>query len=319
MKVLVTGANGFAGCHLMEWLRAAGTQQTIYALSRGGPWPRGYCHLADIVQIVRADLLDPSAVAAVLTQVQPDQIYHLAGFTDPVRGLQQPELAWQANLGASRVLYETLAQLDLRPRILHVSSGAVYGDPVDPSQLISESTELRPNNPYAASKAAADLLAFQCFRTWGLPIIRVRPFNHVGPGLAPRFALAHWAAQVAAIEAGRQPPELRVGNLDPERDHLDVRDVVAAYVALMERGVPGEVYNVAMGRWWTMRHWLEELLALSAVPIQVTVDPGLVRRVETATVRVDVRKLKAAVGWQPQYTPTQMLRGMLDYYRSNCG
>lgn len=317
MKILVTGANGFAACHLLERLLAAGSQHTIYALTRGGSWPRGYRHLADAIQGVQADLTEASAVAAMLTAVQPDQIYHLAGFTDPVRSLQQPELAWQANLSASRVLYETLAQLDLRPRILHVSSGAVYGDPVDPNQLISESTELRPNNPYAASKAAADLLAFQCFRSWGLPIIRVRPFNHVGPGLAPRFALANWAAQVAAIEAGRQPPELRVGNLDPERDYLDVRDVVAAYVALMERGMPGEAYNLAMGQWLTMRRWLEELLRLSAVPIQVTVDPSLVRRVETATVRVDISKLKAAVGWQPQFTPRQLLRGMLDYYRAN--
>lgn len=317
MRVLVTGANGFAACHLLERLLAAGTRQTIFALTRGGPWPKGYGHLADVVRKVQADLTDASAVAAVLTAVQPDQIYHLAGFTDPVRGLQQPELAWQANLSASRVLYETVAKLDLRPRILHVSSGAVYGDPVNPNQLISESSELRPNNPYAASKAAADLLAFQCFRSWGLPIIRVRPFNHVGPGLAPRFALANWAVQVAAIEAGRQPPELRVGNLDPERDHLDVRDVVAAYVALMEQGKPGEAYNLAMGHWLTMRRWLEELLTLSAVSIQVTVDPSLVRRVETATVRVDVSKIKSAVGWQPQYTPTQLLRGMLDYYRTH--
>lgn len=316
MTILVTGANGFAACHLLERLLASAPGHSVVAVTRGGAWPRGFEALAGRVRLLHAELTDAPAVQALLAATAPEQIYHLAGFTDPVRGLRQPELAWSANLTASRVLYEALVKLELRPRVVHVSSGAVYGDPPDPSQLITESTELRPNNPYAASKAAADLLAFQCFRSWGLPIVRARPFNHIGPGLAPRFALANWAVQVAAIERGRQPPVLRVGNLDPERDHLDVRDVVDGYVALMERGLPGEAYNLAMGQWFTMRTWLDELLKLSRSTIQVQVDPALMRRVETATVRVDVSRIKAAAGWTPRYSLPAMLGGMLDYYRS---
>jgi GDP-4-dehydro-6-deoxy-D-mannose reductase len=316
MTILVTGANGFAACHLLERLLASGSGHQVWALTRGGSWPRGFESLATRVRLLHAELTDAPVVQSVLAAVAPEQIYHLAGFTDPVRGLQQPELAWRANLSASRVLYEALVKLALRPRVVHVSSGAVYGDPPDPNQRITEQTELRPNNPYAASKAAADLLAFQCFRSWGLPIIRARPFNHIGPGLAPRFALANWAAQVAAIERGQQPPVLRVGNLDPERDHLDVRDVVDGYLALMAQGTPGEAYNLAMGQWFTMRTWLDELLKLSRVAIEVQVDPALVRRVETATVRVDVSRIRSAAGWTPRYSLPAMLGGMLDYYRS---
>ncbi|HMP01116.1 MAG TPA: GDP-mannose 4,6-dehydratase [Gemmatales bacterium] len=316
MTILVTGANGFAACHLLEALLTQPTAARLFALTRGGGWPAGFEPLADRVTLVHAELTDAPAVEHVLASVGPERIFHLAGFTDPARSLRQPELAWKANLTASRVLYETLVKLDLKPRIVHVSSGAVYGDPPDPAQLITESTEPRPNNPYAASKAAADLLAFQCGRSWGLPIMRARPFNHIGPGLAPRFALANWAAQVVAIERGQQPPELRVGNLDPERDHLDVRDVAAAYLLLMEHGEPGAAYNIALGRWFTMQVWLDELLKLTPVPIRVVVDPSLVRRVETATVRVDVSKIKSAVGWQPRSDVPAMLAGLLDYYRA---
>jgi GDP-4-dehydro-6-deoxy-D-mannose reductase len=213
------------------------------------------------------------------------------------------------------LLYEAVAAWGGGPRILFVSSGAIYGEPADPSKAIDEQTELRPNNPYAASKAAADLLSYQTHRTLRLEIIRVRPFNHVGPGQSPAYAVANFARQLAAIERHESPPVLRVGNLAAERDLTDVRDVVRAYELLLERGTPGEAYNLASGRLRPMREYLQLLLSLSRAPVRVETDPNLIRKVDTSTAPVDATKLRTATGWVPQVTLEQTLRDTLEYWR----
>jgi GDP-4-dehydro-6-deoxy-D-mannose reductase len=265
------------------------------------------------------DLCDRTALRQLLERIQPEHIYHLAGYADTGGSFRDPDAAWEGNLTATRSLYEAVLAWGGRPRILFVGSGAVYGEPQDPQRPLDENSVLRPNNPYAASKAAADLASYQYHRTHGLAIVRTRPFNHIGPGQSARFAVPNFARQIAAIELGRLPPVLRVGNLDTERDLTDVRDVVRAYQALMDRGQPGEVYNVASGLSAPVRLHLEKLLALSRARVQIEPDPALLRQVDTAAVRVDISRLKKCTGWSPRYSLDQTLADTLDYWRRVVG
>ena len=194
------------------------------------------------------DLCDRDAVEAALRDIRPQQIYHLAGYAQVGRSFDEPDVAWSGNLTATRALYEATARWGGRPRILFVGSGLVYGDPDGPDQSQDENCLLRPNSPYAASKAAADLLSYQTAVNPGLDIVRARPFNHIGPRQSSQFAVANFARQAAAIERGELPPVLETGNLGSRRDMTDVRDTVAAYVLLMQKGRSGEAYNVGSGQ-----------------------------------------------------------------------
>jgi GDP-4-dehydro-6-deoxy-D-mannose reductase len=202
MRVLVTGITGFAGSHLAEALLAQGGV-TLYGVSRRGQWAAPWQHLAGRVTLCRCDLGDRSAIDAVLREAKPDRIFHLAGYPHPGKSLNEPEAAWSGNLTATRVLYEAITTWGGRPRVVYVSSGMIYGDTDSPDQSFDETCLLRPLTPYAASKAAADLVSYQVARTQGLDIVRARPFNHIGPGQSSQFAVAHFTKQVAAIERGR--------------------------------------------------------------------------------------------------------------------
>ncbi len=314
MAILITGASGFAGQHLIDCLLRHG-QGPLHGLSRQPFTYSGMDHNDQRYHHHACDLLDEATLRSLLNRLRPQRIYHLAGSVDPAQSLKDPDTAWEGNLRATQILYEAIIALGLQPRILHVSTGAVYGDVRSSVGIITESTELRPNTPYAASKAAADLLSYQLHRTHDLPIIRARPFNFVGPGLPERFALAHFAKQIAAIENGKQPPLLRVGQLQTERDLLDVRDLVEAYVVLMERGDPGEVYNLARGQAFPMGWYLEHMLAQSSAQVQVEVDRQLLRTTDTATVRVDVSLMRNSLGWQPRFDLAQTMLDVLNDYR----
>jgi GDP-4-dehydro-6-deoxy-D-mannose reductase len=318
MRILITGITGFVGGHLARLLLRHGAEEVI-GFARDQEWSRESEDVAERVALYPIDLTDRSACQALLRSIQPAQIYHLAGYADTGSSFREPEAAWEGNLTATRGLYEAVLGWGGRPRILYIGSGSVYGEPSDAQRPLDEETTLRPNNPYAASKAAADLASYQYFRTHGLEIIRTRPFNHVGPGQSPRFAVPNFARQIAAIERGQAPPVLRVGNLNSERDLTDVRDVVRAYQLLIVQGQPGEVYNVASGRSLPVRVHLEKLLSLSKVSVQVEEDPALVRRVDTTAVRVSIRRLQETTGWTPQFTLEQTLADTLEYWRRMLG
>jgi GDP-4-dehydro-6-deoxy-D-mannose reductase len=318
MRILVTGATGFVGSHLMEALLGRGGVE-VCGFARQAEFPPGWSHLADRAAMVHGDLIDPSAILTLLRDRRPEQIYHLAGYADAGQSFQEPDAAWAGNLTATRCLYDAIRQWGGKPRILFISTGAVYGEPVDPEQLLDENSVLRPNSPYAVSKAAADLLSYQYVRAYGLDIVRARPFNHVGPGQSPRFALAHFAWQIAKIERGQAEPVLRVGNLWTERDYTDVRDIVQAYLRLMENGSAGETYNIGSGETRTMLSFLDQLLAVSRVRIAVETDPHLTRKVETAKVRVNAELLRRTTGWSPRISVERTLTDMLEYCRKVIG
>jgi GDP-4-dehydro-6-deoxy-D-mannose reductase len=247
--------------------------------------------------------------------IRPDQVYHLAGYAQPGKSFQDADAAWESNLTATRRLYDALVHGGSQPRILYVGSGLVYGDPETPDQAHDERSPLRPASPYASSKAAGDLVSFEYTRTSGLDIVRARPFNHIGPRQSPEFAVAHFAQQLAAIELGRQPAQLETGNLEPLRDLTDVRDIIQAYLLLMERGRTGEAYNVASGQAHSMQSVVDRLLAMIRVPVEVRQLNALVRSTETAVIRGDTTKLRRETGWAPRYTLDQSLRDTLDYWR----
>jgi GDP-4-dehydro-6-deoxy-D-mannose reductase len=326
---LITGSTGFAGGHLVEALLAAqgaapqggsgvaGGDSPVVGLARRAVWPAMWSHLASRVELRSCDLCDTDRLEAILREVQPRRIYHLAGYAHVGQSSREPEAAWEGNLTATRRLYEAVLRWGGRPRILFVGSGLVYGDSADPPGRPQDETSLlRPNTPYASSKAAADLVSYQHTRNPGLDIVIARPFNHIGPRQSSQFAVAHFAKQLVAIERGQSPPVLQTGNLSSQRDLTDVRDTVAAYVLLMEQGRSGEAYNIGCGQSQSMQNVLDRLLALGRVKVEVQKRAELMRAVDQPIVRVDASKLRRETGWAPRYSLEQTLADILEYWRT---
>lgn len=318
MRILITGITGFVGGHLAEHL-VAGGGHALFGVSRRGQWPAALAHLAPRVNLSALDLCEQERVEAAIRDARPDWIIHLAGYANTGGSFREPERAWTENLTATRALYDAVAHSGLRPRMLFVSTGLIYGEPDRPDEACDEFTTLKPASPYAASKAAADLVSYQYSRSHGLDVVRVRLFNQIGPRQSADFAVPNFARQIAAAEAGNQPPVVETGDLSAKRDITDVRDIVATFPLLLEKGIRGEAYNAARGDSYRIQDLLDRLVALSRIPIQVNqkVEPG--RKADTAATRADVRKLRAATGWQPRIPLDRSLADILDHWRSLSG
>lgn len=312
--ILVTGITGFVGGHLAEALLEE-TGVEVSGASRGGRWPSELAHLTGRAALYPCDLGDPAGVEALLRRTEPEVIYHLAGYPHAGRSSREVGAAWAGNLTATVNLYEGLLRWGGRPRVVAVGSGLVYGDAEESDRAFDEDCPLRPTTPYASSKAAADLAGYQYARATGLAIVRVRPFNHIGPRQSPEFAIPHFAQQIAAAERGRRPPFLETGNLSPRRDLTDVRDVVRAYRLLAEHGKAGEAYNVGSGRVISMQDVLNHLLELARVRMEVRQRADLVRAAETSVFRADVARIRRETGWEPAISLQQTLSDTLEYWR----
>ncbi len=316
MRVFVTGVSGFVGGHLAEHLLACDDQ--VVGISASGRWPAELASLGRSVRIERCDLveIEQAALAEMLRKKQPEVIYHLAAQSNPRASIDDPRGTWALNLGGALNLLGAVKDSGLSPtpRVVLVGSGVCYGNPPPEHIPVSEACPLRPNNPYSASKAAADLLGIQMHLSDGLDVVMVRPFNHAGPRQSPRYVLATLAQQVAQVEAGRKEA-VEVGNLDVIRDYTDVRDVVRAYRLLAQRGQAGEIYNLGSGQGLKLADALEELRGLAERPIEVRVDPARVRPVDQPYLVADASKLRTAVGWAPIFPVKQTLRDMLDSFR----
>jgi GDP-4-dehydro-6-deoxy-D-mannose reductase len=314
MRVLVTGVTGFVGGHLAEHLLDAG--DLVVGLSASGRWPESLAHLARSIRVERGDLtdVDESELAGLIARKQPDAVYHLAAQANPQASVSDPRGTWALNLGGALNLLEAVKASGLKPRVVLVGSGVSYGDPAPEDLPVSERCPLRPNNPYAASKAAADLLGVQHFLAHDTDVVAVRPFNHAGPRQSSSYVLSALARQVAEVEAGRRP-RVEVGNLEVVRDFTDVRDVVRGYRLLVERGAAGEIYNLGTGVGVKIADALRMLAALAGRPVEVYVDPARVRPVDQPRLVADPSKLRAATGWSPVFPIEQTLGDMLDYWR----
>jgi GDP-4-dehydro-6-deoxy-D-mannose reductase len=314
MRVLVTGVTGFVGGHLAELLIDAG--DLVVGLSASGRWPAGLAHLERQVRVEPCDLadVDEAALAALIGRKQPEVIFHLAAQANPQKSVSDPRGTWALNLVGTLNLLEAVKASGMKPRVVIVGSGVCYGNPAFEHLPVTEDCPLRPNNPYAASKAAADLLGVQHFLSHGTDVVMVRPFNHAGPRQSPAYVLSALARQVAEVEAGKAP-RVEVGNLDVVRDFTDVRDVVRGYRLLAEKGRPGEIYNLGTGQGTKIADALHALAARAGRPVEVFVDPARVRPVDQPLLVADPSKLRAATGWEPRFSIEQTLADMLDYWR----
>lgn len=308
MRVFITGATGFAGSHLVDLLLAEGHH--VLALVHEATSHQGLPQ-QDSIQPVPGDLLDPDGLAAAVKQARPDIIFHLAGQAYPARSWLEPAQTIAVNTGGTANLLRAAAEYD-RPRVVVVTSAEIYG-PISPDDLpLTEQTEPHPRHPYGVSKLAAGELARAYWERYALPVVEARPFNHIGPRQAPGFVVPDFASQLAAIRLGQSEPVIRVGNLEPERDFTDVRDVAAAYLRLAEDGRPGEPYLICSGRPVTIRTLLETLIELNGVEVEVITDERRLNPNDTPCLYGSYEKIEADTGWRPRIPLRQSLADARD-------
>ena len=314
MRSLITGVGGFAGSHLADCLLAqAGAAAEVWGCDLSVAH-RPY--LSSKITLLAADLRDPQAARDVVEQSHPDHIYHLAGQAFVGDSWTHPWETLETNLRAQVNLLEAIVASGLRPRVLVIGSADEYGRVGISSTPIDETQPLLPDSPYGVSKVGQDFLGLQYFLSYALPAIRVRPFNHIGPRQSHKFVAAAFASQIAAIEAGQQPPVMQVGNLEARRDFTDVRDTVRAYALLLEHGQAGEVYNIGSGASRRIRDLLDVLLSLARTPIRVETDAARLRPNDLPDLVCDATRLRQATGWQPRFTFEQTLADLLNYERT---
>ena len=311
MRALITGINGFVGGHLAEHLLRQGWHVAGLGLS-------GQASLAALrgrVEVVSADLLDPDATGAALATTRPDVIFHLAAQSHVPTAFADPAATINNNLFGQLNLLEAVRSRGLDALIVIACTSEEYGA-VRPEELpVDEQTPLRPSNPYAFSKVAQDMLALQYFLAYGTRTVRLRLFNHIGPGQGDHFVVGAFAHQIADIEARRQPPVVRVGNLEAQRDFTDVRDIVRAYELAALKGDPGAVYNVGSGRPVAIRDVLATLIELSSATIAVEPDPERMRPVDIPVIACDASLFRTRTGWTPEFSLERTLADILDDWR----
>lgn len=308
MSILVTGAAGFVGSHLIERLEQDST--AITAWFRPGTTPA--VHGARVAWH-GVELHDRDAVARALAECAPTEIYHLAGVPHVGDSWAHTHETFAGNVLGTHHLFAGLRLAGLRPRVLITSTAFVYA-PAD--HAITERDVIRPNSPYGTSKVAQEMLGQHAWLDDGIPALIARAFNHVGPRQSPSFVASSIAKQIAEIEKGLKPPVLSMGNLDAQRDIMDVRDTVRAYCAMMKGATPGVAYNVSSGHAVPIKTLVELMQSHARVPIRIEQDPTRFRKNDTPVVLGDHSKLTADTGWTPQIPLSQTVSDLIDYWRT---
>lgn len=314
IKVLVTGATGFAGGYLCEHLSREGKFDTTGIYSRKESLQKS--PVKDKIKFVNINLGDFEPLFKLINEIKPDYIFHLAGSSAPRDSFSDPIGVMHNNYESQINLFEAVKKAELKStRILITSSGDIYGKP-DPGDLpINERTLLRPVSPYAVSKIAQDFSGFQYFYAYRMNIIIARPFNHIGPRQDSRFVISDFSKQIASIENGKIEPVMKVGDLTTKRDFTDVRDIVHAYLQLIEMGTPGEIYNIGSGRSRSIREMLDILLSFSTAKISLVDDKSKYRPGDIPEMRCDSTKIYKLTGWKPEIEIEKTLSDTLDYWR----
>ena len=314
MRLLITGITGFVGSHMAEYALAQGAE--VFGSARWRSRTENVEHLRGRVRLIECDLRDAASVRGLLDAAAPTHVIHLAAQSFVGTSWHTPSETLATNINAQLTLLEGMRALKLSPRFLAIGTSEEYGL-VYPDELpIRETNPLRPLSPYAVSKVAQDMMGYQYFKSYGLPIIRTRAFNHEGPRRGEVFVTSNFAKQVAEIEAGLRAPIIFVGDLKPTRDYSDVRDIVRGYWALLDRGEPGEVYNLCSGRPWAIQQVLDFLLGESrSKGISVETDPARLRPSDVMVLDGDPSKIRNATGWAVEIPFEQTLRDLLAYWR----
>jgi GDP-4-dehydro-6-deoxy-D-mannose reductase len=310
--ILITGATGFVGPYLLQALRRSSKLSAAQVVV----W--GYNRQNHITDPSSVDIRNFDEVEGAVRTLQPDYVIHMAAQSHVPTSFKNPHLTWDVNVMGSLNLFEAVKTHVPRAGILFVSSSEVYGKSFQSGQALDEASLLQPQNPYAASKAAADIMAGQ-YAAQGMQVIRVRPFNHIGPGQRSDFVVPAFASQIARIEVGRQEPVIKVGNLEAQRDFTDVRDVVAAYVAVLERVYTlqaGAIFNICSGRPRRIADLLDMLMDLSMCRIDVRRDSGRLRPSDTPVAAGDPAAALRCLEWRPEIDLEQTLQDILNEWRA---
>lgn len=308
MKTLITGISGFVGPYLTKVLQ--NNKHKVFGTVK----EEKYFHLEN-VETFSGDLLERSFVDKVIKASQPKTIFHLASFTSPADSFQNPKETILNNIGITVNLLE--AARNVGTRVIVIGSADEYGLSKVKDFKLNEEAGLNPSNSYAVSKLTQDFLGLQYFLAYKLDTVRLRPGNQIGPGQSDKFVVSSFAKQIAKIEAGKQKPIIKVGNLNSIRDFTDVRDMVDAYFLASLHGTSGEVYNLGSGRGWEIKKILEILLSFSKIKIDIIKDIKKVRPADSPKIIINSDKFRKLTGWAPRIEIEQSLEAVLNYWRNN--
>jgi GDP-4-dehydro-6-deoxy-D-mannose reductase len=314
LRVLITGITGFAGSHLAEYCLGRGDVE-VFGTARWRSRMDNVEGIVDDIVLIDCDLKDSVAVRHCLSEVRPDYIFHLAAQSFVPTSWKAPVETMMTNVVGQINIFEAMRELKLESRVQLACSSEEYGMVLEEEIPIKETNPLRPLSPYGVSKVAQDLLGYQYHQSYGLHTIRTRGFNHTGPRRGDVFVSSNFSRQIAMVEKGKQEPVLRVGNLDARRDFTDVRDMIRGYWVALEKGEPGDVYNIGSGTDVTIRHMLDLLLGFSEVEIEVRQDPERMRPSDVEVLRADNSKFCGLTGWKPEIPLEKTLEDLLDYWR----
>ena len=315
-KILITGITGFVGSHMADYLLTFNNIK-VFGIKRWSSRLRNVSHLLDRVTPIDCDITDYTSVRNVLEKIHPDRIFHFAAQSFVSPSWEMPASTLITNIIGTLNFLEVMRHLALDSRFLVSGSGEEYGLIYEHELPITESSPLRPVNPYAVSKVAQDFLCYEHFLSYGQNIIRTRAFNHEGPRRDKVFALSHFAYQIASIEAGLQPSVIKVGRLTARRNFTDVRDMVKAYHLAMEKCIPGELYLIGSDQVYTIKEALHLLVEISPARDKISIqeDPDLVRLTEVPLLIGDYSKFRKQTGWKPRIPFQKTLEDTLNYWR----
>ncbi len=307
-KGLVIGAAGFVGKYLIDEMQADGMEVFATKLPHE-KLDQVHASVYDL------DIMDKEAIVGLLFEIRPDYIFHLAAQSSVGLAWKNPGLTVDVNIKGSINVMDAIRELFYKPRVLLIGSGEEYGHILPGETPITEENALRPGNIYAATKACQNMIGNIYSKAYDMKLVMVRAFNHIGPGQAPMFVVSDFCKQVVEIEKGLREPVMKVGNLAARRDFTDVRDVVKAYVKLIQWGKSGETYNVGSGNAQEIRSVLNLIISKSTADISVEIDPNKLRPVDVPIIEADIAKLNRLTGWLPQIPLEQTIQETLDYWR----
>lgn len=314
MKALITGITGFAGSHLAEYLLSREDVE-VYGTYRLRSRMDHNKHLTNQIKLVECELKDPHSVNEMIKEIRPNLIFHLAAQSFVPTSWNSPTDTLTNNIVSQVNIFEAVRKYDLDCKIQIACSSEEYGMVLPEETPIKETNPLRPLSPYAVSKVAQDYLGYQYHQSYGLKVVRTRTFNHTGPRRGESFVTSNFAKQIAQIEMGIKPPKLYVGNLQAKRDFTDVRDVVKAYWLALEKGEPGEVYNIGCGKAYTIEEMLHTLLSFSNVKIDIEVDSDRLRPSDVEILLGDSTRFHTQTGWVPEISFEKTMKDLLNYWR----
>ncbi len=311
MRALIIGGSGFVGAYLIRHLKELGQEVAVTKM----PGERLERSDSDGIQVLDLDILDEQAVWQALASVQPDTVYHLAAQSSVAVSWELPQLTADVIIRGCINVLEAVRAQKKQIRVLLIGSGEEYGKILPQELPVCEDHPVRPDSIYAVTKVCQNMIGAVYARAYGMQVVMVRAFNHIGPGQSPVFVVSDFCRQTAQIEAGNKEAVIRTGNLEARRDFTDVRDVVRAYALLAERGKAGETYNVGSGHAVRIGDILKMIVQQSKLPVRVESDPKKFRPLDVPVVEADIGRLQKDTGWEPAISLQQTLRETLDAWR----